>query len=265
MKRPRLTVRRMMIAVAGLALLLWLFVLSEDKRRANFRDECRYNLGQIAMALIQYERTQGSFPAGTVPRVGAPPESRVSWTIHLASFLDSNIHSIGIAGNPTVIPPREFRLLQCPSNPSRVTSGGHGLIHFVGIAGLGTDSPTLPAGHPRAGVFGYDRRTRLADIRDGTATTMMLAETGTANGPWYLGGPATVRGVDSSRRPYIGPGRQFGGTHPEGANVAFADGSVRFVSDSVDPKVFEAISTIAGGEIVPASEWEGPRNSGRGR
>ena len=38
---------------------------------------------------------------------------------------------------------------------------------------------------------------------------------------------------------------------PPSANVAMADGSVRFVRETIDPKVFEAMSTIAGGESIP--------------
>ena len=38
--------------------------------------------------------------------------------------------------------------------------------------------------------------------------------------------------------------------HPGGVNVAFADGHVQFVSDTVDRTVWQAISTIAGGEVV---------------
>ena len=60
----------------------------------------------------------------------------------------------------------------------------------------------------------------------------------------------------SAKKPYIGAGRQFGGLHDGVAIVAMADGSVRFVSESVDPKVFEALSTMAGGEQVPAG-WDG--------
>ncbi len=37
--------------------------------------------------------------------------------------------------------------------------------------------------------------------------------------------------------------------------VAFADGSVRFLRETIDPKVFEAISTIAGGEGLPQG-WD---------
>jgi prepilin-type processing-associated H-X9-DG protein len=126
-----------------------------------------------------------------------------------------------------------------------------GWTWYVGVAGVGRDAPALPGGHPRAGVFGYDRQTRVADITDGVATTVMLAETSSANGPWTTGGPATVRGLDPGRQPYIGRNRQFGGTHRGGVIVAFADGSVRFLSESIDRKVFEALATIAGGESLP--------------
>ena len=84
---------------------------------------------------------------------------------------------------------------------------------------------------------------------------MLLGETTFANGPWTAGGPATVRGLNPGRRPYIGPGEQFGGSHRGGAMVAFADGSVRFLRDKIDPGVFEGLATVAGGEILPEG-WD---------
>jgi len=40
--------------------------------------------------------------------------------------------------------------------------------------------------------------------------------------------------------------------HPGGVNVLFCDGHVGFATDSVEPRVWRAIATRAGGEVVPA-------------
>ncbi len=164
-------------------------------------------------------------------------------------------HSSTESRTPTFSPAMECpNFLECPSHRVPAAPNAPAPAGYVGIAGLGEDAATLAPPHPRAGVFGYDRVTRTEDITDGASTTMMLAETATASGPWTAGGPSSVRGLDPNRQPYIGRARQFGGNHPGGANVAFVDGSVRFISDTIDPKVFEAISTISGNEQLPR-DW----------
>ena len=196
--------------------------------------------------------SSGHFPYGTSPRAGAPPERRPGWVIRITPFLDySGLYQTCNVGDPATIPPIELRILRCPSNPARADPRGSGLLHFVGIAGLGRDAPELPEGHRRAGVFGYDRATRPERIADGASQTMMLSETASGLGPWTIGGPSSIRGVDPARRPHLGVGREFGGNHSGGGNVLMADGSVRFVREAVHPSVFEAMATINGGEMVP--------------
>jgi len=134
----------------------------------------------------------------------------------------------------------------------------------VGMAGLGKDAALLALTQPKAGVFGYDRKTRLREVTDGASTTIMVVETNSENGPWSAGGFPTVRGVDPNGQDYLGYTGQFGSLHrteestlfkvyPQCSNCTFVDGSVRCLTKSIDPTTFEALSTIAGGEKIDPS------------
>jgi prepilin-type processing-associated H-X9-DG protein len=130
----------------------------------------------------------------------------------------------------------------------------------VGIAGVGRDAAELSQNYPGVGVFGYDRKTKLADITDGASTTMIVAETAWKNGPWTAGGFPTVRGLEANGMSYLGKDGQFSGMHRSGSsfffmgeyatNILFVDGSVRSFAESLDPRILEAMATIAGGEKV---------------
>ncbi len=57
------------------------------------------------------------------------------------------------------------------------------------------------------------------------------------------------------RDPALGINRSpegCGSRNPGGANFLFADGSVKFLKDTIDPGVIKALGTPAGGEVVGA-------------
>jgi hypothetical protein len=225
--------------------------------------QCQLNLQQLGMAVHNYADAHDRLPAGTVVNTALEPEERLSWVVDLLPYLGQEGLSKrfdrekGWQAQKQVAGSR-VRLLLCPSE-TNFPATGPAITTYVGVAGVGKDPARLPSSSRQAGVFGYDRfLTKFAEVKDGTSNTLLFMETTADLGPWAVGGPATVRGIDPDARPYLGVGRTFGRIHqgaggrliagkPSG-NVVMADGSLRCFRESVRPEVFEAAATIAGGE-----------------
>ncbi len=210
------------------------------------------NLKQIGLALHDYHQTEGSFPPGTISNQELPHSERLSWVVPLLPYLEQdNLYRTIDRGKAWNAKPNAAAV----NLGMYVFTGSYDdpISHYVGMAGIGMDAPDLPISDPKAGVFGYDRKTRVSDIKDGTANTIMVVPTDRDIGHWAAGGPSTVRGIDTDHKPYFGRNRQFGGILRGGSYVLFADGSIRWIKDSIDSTTFEALSTIAGGEKIDPS------------
>ncbi len=221
------------------------------------RFQCASNLRQLGIGISQYVNTNDCYPPGTIPNPEIPLEVRLGWGMAILPHLDlaDELKHYGmtpeaagrLAFDDPILAQIHPGFFRCPESMDK--------DGYLAIAGLGLDAPSLPTNHPRAGIFGDNRRVTPTDIKDGASQTMMLAESDTAIGPWFSGGRDTVRGLDPANQPYIGTKRQLGGLHQGGANVLMADGSMKFLSESTDPKILEALSTMAGGEKLPVS-WD---------
>ena len=154
------------------------------------------------------------------------------------------------------------------------------------------------------GIFGFNKVTRIADILDGTSSTMIYGERANAlftqadkdNWNWWADAVeadtifTTLYGMNPFRKSsQVGDEYQnswvesASSLHPGGANFAFADGSVRFLKDSINSwpiasgaayptgvsdnagiqvlvpgtqlGVYQKLSTKAGQELVNASDY----------
>jgi prepilin-type N-terminal cleavage/methylation domain-containing protein/prepilin-type processing-associated H-X9-DG protein len=203
---------------------------------------------------------------------------------------DYNDNRNNLAGGTNATTAQIIKILICPSDPlpepvaQLPLQGFYGLSTYGGNAGersvaTASSPPTLD------GIFFLDRSVRLADITDGTSNTFLFGERFTVDpefdsrtsvvwpgtGPlWRWGRWANVLSPGASASVTLStpvpinyrvpPGTDlpafrdrvcaFGSGHPGGANFAFADGSVRFVSESTPLSTLQAMSTRAGGEVV---------------
>ena len=152
----------------------------------------------------------------------------------------------GYAGNLPAVHTR-IKTFLCPASKEGATA--EAVTHYVALSGIGHAAAEQPAGAAGNGFMGYDRRTSVSMIKDGTSNTIALMETRVGLGPWARGGASTLRGFDPTDVPPSGDQRPFGG-HADGMHAAMADGSVRFLPSSIDAKKLAAAITIAGGESV---------------
>jgi prepilin-type processing-associated H-X9-DG protein len=145
------------------------------------------------------------------------------------------------------------------------------VVHSATYVGNYGDSE--PGPNPGTGVFYRNSAVKLGDITDGAGSTLMVGErsfkygdatwVGAVTGSHLSAAPDsglpttpkhaasyvlghTGGATEGLRRPLQAD--HFSSAHPRGANFLFADGSVRFLSSSVDSNTLKALSTRAGGE-----------------
>jgi hypothetical protein len=244
-------------------------------RNASDITQCQNNLRSIGLALHNYHDFNHHFPPGTLPNAALPPEKRLSWVVDIYPvYMEGGVRSRldkskawdaegnwpprqdypKVEGEPEDVV-EELKLFLCPGNGLDTRRR----MNYPGIAGVGDDAAVLELTDPRAGFFGYDRTITHRDIKDGSSTTLVVVEA-RDGGPWTAGGKATVRGLSPGGPPYLGEGGQFAGFHRAGnlfplsqpvvTNALFVDGSVRRLTTSVSPQVFEALATIAGDDAA---------------
>ncbi|MGD0516591.1 MAG: DUF1559 domain-containing protein [Thermoguttaceae bacterium] len=167
-------------------------------------------------------------------------------------------------------------LFVCPSDPSPPTTDLSGDVNDnTGVGATGSyavvGGTQGPPGHPwqikidNDGPFIYKRQYTRKDITDGVSHTFFVGELRDGLCKWTAGQRhTTIRYTTNPLNTFPGKGLidsdngddfngAFGSRHMGGANFAFGDGHVVFVSDTIATALYQALSTRASKEIVSAN------------
>lgn len=209
-------------------------------RSAAGRAQSQNNLKQLAIAVHAYHDANGHFPADITDKNGKPI---LSWRVAILPYLEQDAlyrkfkldEPWDSANNKqwsqTVV--RTFMSpLAMEAGPVAVAvgekgDGPYGTTHYQGFAGPGT-------------VFEPGRKIKFADITDGTSNTILFIESADTV-PWAKPGDLPF---DPKKPVKLNPASDAG------TNAALCDGSVRFLSRSIDEKLLKALITRNGNEVV---------------
>jgi len=119
--------------------------------------------------------------------------------------------------------------------------------YFTAVFGTTTRGSTWPGDlRPQTGAFTYPRLNSPPD-RTGAIISSIWGKCGSGAGiptDWLINCPQSLT---------LGQWA-FRSNHPGGANFAFADGSVKFIKQSINDQAYQAVGTRAGGEVISADQ-----------
>jgi hypothetical protein len=197
------------------------------------------NLKQILLAIHNYAASNGGHLPTPVLYGGSNKSIPFSWRVAILPFIEQNeLYQQYNFDEPWDGPNNRKLIDKMPATysypgPSGGELSGTNASYFV----LAGEAAVL--GAPASGKAGAG--PTFADITDGMSNTIMVIEA-KRNIPW-------TKPEDIPFDPN-GPLPELGGFDPRVFNAAFADGSVRTISNMINPRVLKALITRAGGEVV---------------
>jgi prepilin-type N-terminal cleavage/methylation domain-containing protein/prepilin-type processing-associated H-X9-DG protein len=280
-RRRGFTLIELLVVIAIIGVLVALLLPAvQAVREAARRVSCLNNMAQLGLAAHNFEFHYEHLPPGVVnpdgPIRSEPQGIHVSWIVQVLPYLEQNAlarrfdqEAGAYADKNAVVRAVQIHTLQCPSDGTPFVGEGQSIARSS-YAGCHHDAEA-PIDKDNHGLLFLNSKIRYADIDDGSAMTLLFGEALTKPDSlgWTSGTRATLRNTGSPfeqfRHPseLTAPGKVeaedkvastyvggFGSNHPGGINAGFADGSSRFLSQTISRELLHQIGHRADGEIM---------------
>ena len=267
----------LLLIIGIIATLIGLLLPAVQRiREAANRMSCQNNLKQIGLAFHSHLASHGNLPTGgwewsTPPKyIGGGPavgaQQTAGWGFQILPYVEGDTTwkagpAIAIATPNTLFFCRSRRFPQMVTYPDQYTppvTGAdvtHGLCDYAASNWEGT------------GAVQQFNPLRMEDIVDGATNTLLISEKRLNLANLGKDQPDDNEGYtsgwdeDTIRRTNIAPApdfwgtdwdeeRRFGSSHPAGINALFVDGSVHFISYSINPLTFSLLGNRSDGQAV---------------
>jgi prepilin-type processing-associated H-X9-DG protein len=196
-------------------------------REAASRARSTNNMKQIGLAMHNYAAANGHLPSAAI--VGPDGKTTHSWRVALLPYLgQEQLYQAYKLDEPWDSPNNRKVLEKIPK------------VFLADENARGTDSSYYVL-TGKDTIFSGAQGTKFTEITDGTSNTILAVEA-KENIPW-----TKPQDLDYSATQ---PVPKLGGFFPQGFNALFADGSVRFIMNSIAEQTLRAVITKAGGEVI---------------
>ena len=242
------------LAILGILVSLVLPAI-QSARAAARRTECQNHLRQIGIGLHAYHAARDSFPPGGIEwrPPGDTVRRQLAWSAFLLPFVEQqqlygslDLDTPFDSSENAVAAATILSIYLCPSSlrGARLVEG-RGPCDYGGIFGERITSRN----DPPKGTMLYDKPISIRQIEDGTSHTLIVAEDSRfVDGQWINGRNVFDQAFAINAAPAWE--NDIRSEHRGGAQATRADGSVVFLSESMQLEPLAALCTRAGHEVV---------------